>query len=105
MFKAYASYFVAYLLMNLKDDSNISKIILFGSVARGEARKQSDIDLFVEVKKENKNFEKETKIILDEFYKSREALLFKTKGVDNKINLIIGKIENWPDLKKSIYIT
>lgn len=105
MFKAYASYFVSYLLANLKDITNIKKIILFGSVAKDEAIKESDIDIFIEVKKENKKFSEEIENILEEFYKSREALYFKTKGIDNKINLIISKLEEWKDLKESIEST
>lgn len=102
MLKSYASYFVSYLLNNLRNDKNISSIILFGSVAKDEAKKESDVDIFIEVQKENKNFEKEVKIILNGFYKSREALIFKNKGIDNKINIVVGKLENWHDLKKSI---
>lgn len=101
MIKAYASYFASFLLNEIKDLSNINKIILFGSVARGEAGKESDVDIFIETKN-NKKIELEIRKILDKFYKTREALLFKTKGIDNKINLLIGKIEDWPKLKKSI---
>ena len=99
--KSYASYFVSYFLDNL-NNVNFEKIILFGSVAREEATKESDIDIFIEIKKENKKLEIEIKKILENFYKSREALLFKAKRIDNKINLIIGKLEEWKDLRDSI---
>ena len=46
MIKAYASYFVSYLLREL-GDSNIRNVILFGSVVRGEAGKDSDVDIFI----------------------------------------------------------
>lgn len=97
--KAYASYFAYYLLLNFKEE--IDKIILFGSVARGEAGKESDVDIFVELKK-NKNAEKDIKRIIEDFYKSREALIFKTKGINNRINVIAGKLDDWKELKKSI---
>ena len=99
--KSYASYFVSYLLDNLKN-ANFEKIILFGSVAKDEATKESDIDIFIEVKNENKKLKVDINQILEDFYKSREALLFKAKGIDNKISLIIGKLEEWKDLKASI---
>lgn len=102
MIKAYASYFVSYLLLNMKDHSNINKIILFGSAAREEAGKDSDVDIFIDLKKATKDREKEILKILEEFYESREALIFKAKGVDNKINLIIGHLGDWKDLEKSI---
>ena len=82
MIRAYASYFVSYMMANFKEFDSILKIILFGSVAKSEAGKQSDIDIFIEVKKKNKIFEKEVHKIVENFYKSREALLFKTKGID-----------------------
>jgi len=50
----YASSFVTYLLAHLKNLNNITKIILFGSVARGEATKESDVDLFIEIKNKTK---------------------------------------------------
>jgi len=100
--RAYASYFASFLINNLDDFSNLKSIILFGSVVRGEADKDSDVDIFIDVKKLNKNKEKEIKKILEGFYKSREALLFKTFGIDNKINLIIGRLDEWKDLKESI---
>ena len=76
--------------------------MLFGSAARDEATKESDIDLFINLKKEDKKLNKEIDKVLEEFYKSREALLFKTKKIENKINIIVGKINEWPELKRSI---
>ena len=107
MIKAYASYFVSYIIANLsqKDLSNIKSIILFGSAARDEATKESDIDIFIDVKKNQKSLDKKVAQIENNFYMSREALLFKAKGIDNKINIIIGKIDEWKDLKKSIEST
>ena len=105
MIKAYASYFVSYLINNFKKIENISNIILFGSAAKGEAKKSSDIDFFIEVKRNSKGFEKEIINLVNDFYKSREALIFKTKGIDNKINVIVGKLEDWADLRKSIEST
>lgn len=100
--KSYASYFSAYLINNLADEKEIKKIVLFGSVARNSAEKDSDIDIFVEVNRKTKKIEDEIKQILEKFYKSREALLFKTKGIDNRINIKIGKLEEWKELQKSI---
>jgi len=102
MIKGYASYFVSYLITELKDLSNINSIILFGSAARDETTKDSDVDIFIDVNKADKKFGEKIKKIEEGFYKSREALLFKAKGVDNKINVVVGLIDKWPDLKKSI---
>ena len=105
MIKSYASYFVSYLLYELENSDNINRIILFGSVAIGNATKESDVDIFINVKKDNARFKENIKRILEDFYKSREALIFKNKGIDNKINVIIGKLDKWKELKKSIEST
>lgn len=102
---SYASYFTSYILDNINDIDNLNKIILFGSASREEATKESDIDIFIVVNKLTKTFEKKLDKLTEDFYKSRNALIFKNKGVDNKINLIIGKLEKWRDLKKSIEST
>lgn len=102
MIKVYASYFASFLLNWLKDASNIKNIILFGSVAKGDATKNSDVDIFIDVKKDNAKFKSDVALVLEEFYKSREALIFKNDGIDNKINVISGRLEDWPDLRKSI---
>lgn len=105
MLKGYASYFAAYLVNNLKSLNNITKIVLFGSVARDEATKESDIDIFIEVKKKTKKFEKEIKEAEESFYLSREAALFKAKGIDNRFSIKHGELKDWKDLYRSIAST
>ena len=103
--KAYASYFVSYLLRSLENVENIQRIILFGSVARDQGTKESDVDIFIEVRKKTKKIENEIKDILEDFYQSREASLFKLKGVENEISIKIGELKEWKDLYKSIAST
>lgn len=108
MLKAYSSYFIAYLisnLKNLKNLKNIERIILYGSVAKDEATKESDIDIFIEVKNKTKKFEQEIRELEKKFYQSREAVLFKSKGVDNKFNIKIGKLKEWKELYRSVAST
>ncbi|MEK6855695.1 MAG: nucleotidyltransferase domain-containing protein [Nanoarchaeota archaeon] len=102
MIKQYASYYVSYLLYNIKDISSIGEIVLFGSVARGQAGKNSDVDIFIDLIKPSKELEREINEVTENFYKSREALLFKVKGVENKISVIVGRLNDWKDLRKSI---
>lgn len=99
--QAYASYFASYLLKNF-EVKKINNIILFGSAARKEATRESDIDLFIEVDKKTKLLERKIKSAAESFYKSRDGLIFKMEGIDNKINIIVGKLKEWPDLKKGI---
>ncbi len=101
-YKSYVSYFVSFLLKELNGITKIKRVILFGSVAREDAKKDSDIDIFIDLIKEDIKLKEKIKDILESFYKSRESIIFKNQGISNKINLIIDKLENWPDLKPSI---
>ncbi|MBS3122932.1 nucleotidyltransferase domain-containing protein [Candidatus Woesearchaeota archaeon] len=107
MLISYASYFAAYLTNNISKIylEKIERIVLFGSVARNEATYKSDIDLFIELKKKDKQSEKAIKNVLEQFYKSREGLLFKAKGVNNKINIKLGKLKDWGNLYNTIAST
>lgn len=99
---SYAISFVRYLLDDIKDLSNIKSIILFGSVARGEAGKDSDVDIFIETISKDKNNEKIVSESVERYYKSKEYLIFKNKEIDNKINVMVGELDEWKDLKESI---
>ena len=101
--QAYASTFTSFLMRKLGDNiKDIDRIILYGSVAKGNAMKNSDVDIFIDTKKDLK---KEVSDIIDEFYKSREALLFKTKRIENEINVKTGELKNWRELHRSITST
>jgi len=98
--QAYASSFVSFLIRRLEDNmKEIDRIILYGSVAKGNAMKTSDVDIFIDTKKDLK---KKVNNIIDEFYDSREALLFKVKGIRNEINVKTGELKNWRELHRSI---
>lgn len=99
--KAYALAFASYLLRNISQKS-IEKIILYGSVAKSQSTKESDIDIFIEVDKETKRIKNEITKTLSGFYKSKEAIIFRLIGVENDINLKISKLDKWPELKRSI---
>ena len=105
MLKQYAAYFTAFMLDNLKDLDNIEKIVLYGSVAKEEETKESDVDLFIEIKKRSKRLEKEIRLLENDFYNSREASLFKLKGIQNKFSIKIGILSEWKELYRSIAST
>lgn len=96
----YASSFVSFILPKIR---GIDEIILFGSVARGDATKESDVDLFFNVKNKETTdkIEKELKILLDKFYKSKIAEIWFLKGIKNDIKINVGKLGEW-GLKRSI---
>jgi predicted nucleotidyltransferase len=106
--KAYVMSFVAYLIKELADKKSISeinKIILFGSVAKSESTKESDVDIFIDVKKKTEKLDTTIQDAITKFYNSREAVIFKTRGIDNKLNVIIGRLKDWKDIHRSIMST
>lgn len=95
---AYASTFVSFLVRELGNEiSTVDQIILYGSVAKGEATKDSDVDLFVNTK--HKLMLKE---IVNKFYHSREAALFRVKGIEPEISIKVGDLKKWKELENSI---
>jgi predicted nucleotidyltransferase len=83
----------------------INEIILFGSTAKGTNDKESDIDLFFNVK--NKTEEKGIEEIIVRLRKSFEVKAEKTwklKNVFYPINFIVGSLEDerWKSLKEEI---
>ena len=99
--KSYSSTFVAYLISNLTYElEEINAIILYGSVAKGEATSKSDVDIFVDTK--SKKVETKIKKIVKDFYATREAAIFKVKGIDNELSVKVGELKKWKDLHQSI---
>jgi len=97
---AYASAFVSFVIPKL---NNISEIVLFGSVARGESDKDSDVDLFfnLEIKEDEKKVERVIKEELKRFYKSKIAEIWFSKGIKNEISIKVGELNKWK-LKRSV---
>ncbi|MBI5872057.1 nucleotidyltransferase domain-containing protein [archaeon] len=99
LLKAFASSFVSFLIEKI-DLARINKIVLFGSVARDEATKTSDIDLFID--STDAKIKKDIPEIVNAFY---ESMIYKDYwaplGVKNEIKCITGNLEKWK-LKRSI---
>lgn len=99
LLKAYASSFVSFLIERI-DIKDIHKIILFGSVARNEATKESDIDIFIDTA--NAKIKKIIPKIINSFYESTIYNdYWKLLGIKNEIKCIVGTLEKWK-LKRSI---
>lgn len=101
--KSYASTFTSFLLDRLGEKiSDIEQVILYGSVARGTAGSESDVDIFVDTAADIGDRIDE---IIEEFYDSRWYTLFKTRGMGNDIEVKVGKLEEWEELHRSIIST
>jgi predicted nucleotidyltransferase len=93
---SYASDFVSFIIQNSKNTEKINSIILFGSVARKQATKESDIDLFIDVSDNEQEIEKEVNKILQDFYKSiKYKNYWSLYGINNEFSIIVGKINEW----------
>src|SRR3989338_6356007 len=93
---SYATDFVSFFIQNLKEIDNVKSIILFGSVARGEATKNSDVDLFIDVIGRKDVIEKKTITIKDKFLNSVKSKDYWVPlGIKNEINIIVDSLEKW----------
>lgn len=104
---AYAYDFVSYLLLQPIDQFNINQIILFGSTARGDAIKESDIDLFIDATENDKGMEQLDRIlskIKDSFFESERLNKWKVLGIKNDFSIIVGRLKDnkWRDLRQNI---
>ena len=98
--KAYAVDFVSFLLQEM-GDTNIKQIILFGSVAREEATKASDIDLFIDII--NPKVEPQIRLTLEHYYNSVKVHKYwALLGLRNQFHLSIGKLHEWDELQRSL---
>ena len=99
---AYAADFVSFLIQRLDHDSSkVKQVILFGSVVRGEAGKNSDVDIFIDIL----DLRLELKIdkIKEEFYESVKVKKYwNLLQVDHDINCSVGKLEEWMELERSM---
>ncbi len=99
---AYALDFTSFFVQKVNLEE-IRNIILFGSVARGEESRESDVDIFIDVVKENLSAEKKYSPIVELFRQSvKYKHYWKPLGVENQINLSIGKVEKWKRLHPSL---
>ena len=103
MLLPYAMEFASFLMQNISDKANIRKIILYGSVARGDAGKDSDIDLFIDLFKASKQFERSIANVIKRFHESQHFReKWKLMGIENEIDCKAGRLDEWKDLKQSI---
>lgn len=98
---SYSMEFAGFLVRKLK---NIEKIILHGSVARGDFHSDSDIDIFVDI---NEKSSEKIQNLKEDFYKTESAKKWELKGIKNQFSVIAGNFDGkeWKDLKRAIINT
>ncbi len=88
---AYALSCTSFLIEQLPPRA-MERIILFGSVARGNFDEESDVDLFIDTPQD---IEKEAHKALVLFQKSETQRKWELKGVKQAISLKIGSLKDW----------
>lgn len=102
MMLSYAMDFVSYLLTEgYLESYNLRNIILYGSVARGDFTKDSDIDIFIDIDADKK-FKEKLKNTVHNFYGSVWHRNWERFAITNQINCLAGRLEEWKDLERSI---
>ncbi len=91
---SYAMSFASFLL-DSKTGDKINKIILFGSVARGDFSKESDIDIFIDTEEDMEEVEEESLRALKLFSGSRAGETWRLKGMKNEISIKVGSLKEW----------
>lgn len=101
----YALQYVSYVVSNLEPmlSRQIKEILLFGSVARGEATTSSDVDLFFNVPKENKMLSNRIAELTTAFYATAFCRIWRNLGIENDLQPLVGVLKDW-DLKQSIIV-
>ena len=105
---SYTYDFISYLMLQPSIQKySIDKIILFGSVARGDYTKKSDIDIFIDIANLDKItlLSKEIEKIKTNFFEAERMQKWNKLNIANNFNIIIGKLEEkkWDDLRRSMH--
>lgn len=93
--------YASYLIHNM---INIDSIILFGSVSRGDFDKESDIDIFINIKNSTKKDKEIIRKITNNFYNTKSFEKWKLLGIKNDFSVMVGNIDSdeWTNLRRSI---
>lgn len=100
---SYAMDFASYLIANIKEDL-INKIILHGSIARGDFDEESDVDIFVDCDKKMSN---KIEKIKQDYIKTQKFKEWQLKGIEKEFSVIAGRLDSneWKGLKRAIINT
>jgi len=100
---SYTYDFISQLIENKIILKSVRRIILFGSVIRGDFTDKSDIDIFIDVKDSDNEIKNIVKKELDKF-EVRAKKSWHLRGIDIPIKVVVGDLreERWLELKEDI---
>src|SRR3989344_1446107 len=94
---SYSANFASFVL-DSEHFKDIDRIILFGSVARGNFDVESDIDIFIDTKKD---IEKGIEKLLNLFNESEIHKKWTLRGLKNSVSVKVGDLQKW-NLKRDV---
>lgn len=86
----------------------VRAVYLFGSVAQGTATDESDVDVFFDcdvTPSFGKKMRRTIQTLYNEFCTSVQGLRFKADGVSHMFSPIVGRINEWRDIARSIAVS
>jgi len=98
---AYAQNALSFVFLDATLIKKCNAIYLFGSAARGEMEKESDIDLFFDFGSEEEKKEAALHAALKRFYQSQDFQKWKLLGFTYPFSIKVGKLEEW-ELRTSV---
>ncbi len=100
---SYAMDFASYLVAHIKEGL-IDRIILHGSVARGDFDEESDIDLFID---SDKKISDKIEKIKQNYIETQKFKEWQLKGIEKEFSIIIGRLDSneWKGLKRAVMNT
>ncbi|MBI4182319.1 MAG: nucleotidyltransferase domain-containing protein [Candidatus Aenigmarchaeota archaeon] len=100
----YAAAF-AYFLLACPEIRGIRSIILFGSVAQGRAGPSSDVDVLIDTPlppSRARALRSSLERRKEAFLISQEGLAYKAQGVFNDLELTVGNLDGWEEMRSSL---
>lgn len=98
---AYTQNALSFIFLDATITNKCNAVYLFGSAARGEMERESDIDLFFDFENEEEKKEAAISAALKRFYQSQDYQKWRLLSFTYPISIKVGKLDEW-ELKTSV---
>ena len=99
---AYVQNALSFIFLDATIINKCNAVYLFGSAARGEMEKESDIDLFFDFENEEDKNETRINAAIQRFYQSQDYQKWKLLAFTFPFSIKAGKLQAW-ELKTSVF--
>lgn len=98
---SYSEAFLSFLFRSTRIKMrDIRSVYLFGSFARGDYDKDSDVDIFIDAENEGE-VDRMVRLSAKKFYQTEECRKFRLLGIENSFSVKCGNIMEW-DLRDAV---